>query len=86
MADVDIGKHVKAYDTSVALRRKLLTLMAIMTLIGTMSSKRFNRALQNGESIPPNLKSALKDTIETCVDLGLELPGTLQAKGLHWAK
>ncbi len=86
MAGIDVGKHVKAYDTSVALRRKLLTLLAIMTLIGSMSCKRFNRALQNGESLPPNLKSALKDTIETCVDLGLELPGTLQAKGLHWGK
>ncbi len=84
-AGFDVSGHIKSYDKGISLKQGMLSIMAILTLIGGLSSKRFKRSLENGEAIPPNLKATIKETMDTCVQLTLTLPGTLQVKANHFA-
>jgi len=79
-----VGKHFKVADKAFAVRGQMLTVMAMIALIGTLSCKRFKRAIADKKPIPSNLKTSLSNTLGTCKEMNLTIPGSLQAKALHF--
>ena len=60
--------------------------MAVIALVKTMGSKRFVKAVEEKTTIPPLLLKNLSETMKSCSDLNLNVPGALQAKALRFVK
>ena len=60
------------------------TVLAIVALVKVLGSKRFVKSVERKEAVPKNLIKHLDDTMRTCKELGLEIPGDLQAQALHY--
>ena len=72
-------KVQKLMETSKSCYVHMLSLLATAALVKTLSSKRFVKAVNQAESIPDNLISNLSQTMSTCQELSLDVPGSLQA-------
>lgn len=72
-------KVQKLVETSKSCYVHMLSLLATAALVKTLSSKRFVKAVNQAESIPDNLISNLSQTMSTCQELSLDVPGSLQA-------
>lgn len=60
--------------------------MAVLAIVKTMSSKRWIKAVDQKSPVPKALVENLQKTIATARDMGLSLPGGLQAKALGFCK
>jgi hypothetical protein len=60
--------------------------MAAIALVKTMGSKRFVKAVDEKTTIPHVLLKNLSETMKSCSDLNLNIPGALQAKALRFIK
>ena len=63
---------------------QVVTVLAVMALVKVMGSKRFVKSVDRKEAVPRNLVKNLDDTMRTCKEWGLEIPGDLQAQALHY--
>ena len=61
-----------------------ITLLGVLALVKIMSSKRFMKAVSGNEAVPANLIKHLQETMKRCNELGLQIPGDLQAQALHF--
>ena len=73
------------FDGAAAARITLLSLMASIGLIQNLSAKKTARAVKEGKPLPDNLRESLTKTMAACTELNLSIPGTLQAKTLHFS-
>ena len=85
-AKFDIEKHTKGFSKGLAVKQQLPSIMAILTLIGALGSKRLKQCMENGDAIPAKLRATIKEAMDTCSELNLVLPGSLQAKATHFSK
>ena len=57
-------------------------MLAIMALIRLMSSKRFEKAIQANEAVPATILDNISQTMASCKECNLTVPGALQALAL----
>ena len=62
------------------------SLMAIITVVKTLGSKRATKALESKSPLPAVLIKSLNETMNSCTELSLNIPGALQAKALQFLK
>ena len=60
----------------------LMTVLATVTVVKTLSSKRVQRAIAAGEAVPKSLIENLEQTLAACKHSSLPIPGELQALAL----
>ena len=65
-------------------RSQLLTMIAAMTLVKAMSTKRFRKAVSNKETIPAEILEKISDTMASCKEMSLEIPVQLQVLALKY--
>lgn len=63
---------------------KTLSVLATTALIALMGSKKFNRIIAAKEAVPQKIRTQLQETMRSCKDLNLNVPGALQAKALSF--
>lgn len=57
----------------------LLSIMAIMAILKIFTCRRWTKAASAGNKPPPVLQTSLQQTMSTAMELGLNIPGNLQA-------
>ena len=62
-----------------------LSILASVTLIKILSSKKVRKSIEQKQPIPQKAKRHLSDTMQMCKDLSLTVPGSLQARALEHA-
>ena len=71
-------------DKAVAVMNNLLSVIATMVLVRILSSKRFAKAVESNSTIPSKLTTELADTLNTCKEHTLIIPGALQAQAAQY--
>ena len=61
----------------------LMTVLATVTVVKILSSKRVQRAIAAGEAVPKSLVTNLEQTLDACTQSSLPIPGELQALALR---
>lgn len=63
----------------------LLSLMATVALVRALSCKRFMKSVGNpSEKTPDSIVKVLSQTMASCKDMSLDIPGQLQAMALKY--
>ena len=61
----------------------LMTVLATVTVVKILSSKRVQRAIAAGEAVPKSLVTNLEQTLDACTQSSLPIPGELQGLALR---
>lgn len=72
-------------EKAVAVMNNLLSVIATMVLVGILSAKRFAKAVESNSPIPSKLTSELAETLSTCKEHTLIIPGALQAQAAQYS-
>lgn len=76
--------HQSCVNQANGILLNIISLLSAIAIVKTMSLSRWTKALKEKKQPPKELIQNLADTTKLCKDMGLNIPGELQAAALSW--
>lgn len=76
---INMEKEVGNYDKAMAVQNNLMSVIALIVMVMILGGKRFAKAVTKDTKLPEQPLADLKDTLATCQEFNLHIPGELQA-------
>ena len=61
-----------------------MSVLSIVAIVKLMSGRKFRKAVEAKEPVPPKSAASLSECMETARELGLTIPAALQNKAVHY--